>query len=211
LSGRVGPIAIEILVNVVAPYLVFTHFDGSLGDVKALLASSAPPIVWSAFEFARNRRVDAVSLLVLAGIALSLIAFVGGGSVRALQLRENLVTALVGLIFLGSVALGKPLVYELARAGIARRSPANVESFEKLRKHAGFRRTMSIMTLVWGIGLLSQTAIACVLVYSIPIGEYLIVGPVFGYGVIGALAIWTIWFGKRQRRLRESAGSAPPA
>ena len=104
------------------PYAVYSALQPRLGDVRALLASSAPPILWSIVEFARNRRVDALSLFVLAGIALSLLAFIGGGSVKFLQLRENLVTGAIGLVFLGSAAIGRPVIYELAVAGAARRS-----------------------------------------------------------------------------------------
>jgi hypothetical protein len=203
-KGRIaGGIAVEIVVNIVAPYLVYNYLDPSLGDVKALLASSGPPICWSIFEFARKRRVDALSLIILAGIVLSLLAFVGGGSVKVLQLRENLVGGLIGLVFLGSAIVRKPLIYHLARASMARQSSAKVEELEQLRDNVGFRETMSIMTYVWGIGLLAQTALACVLVYSLSIREYLIVAPIVGYASFGALALWTFLYTKHRRRLRE--------
>ena len=83
-----------------------------------------------------------------------LLAFAGGGGVKFLQLRENLVTGLIGLVFLGSAAIGKPLIYQLARAGMRRNTPDKVAEFEALRDNVYFRRSMTIMTLVWGIGLL---------------------------------------------------------
>ena len=99
-----GPgFAIEALVNFVAPFLIYDLSKGRLGDVHALMASSAPPIAWSIIEFVRRRRVDALSLLVLGGIALSLLAFAGGGGARFLQLRENLVGGLIALIAIPGV------------------------------------------------------------------------------------------------------------
>jgi intracellular septation protein A len=194
--------SVEIVVNVVAPFAIYVYFDKTLGDVKALLASSLPPIAWSVIGFARTRKVDAVSLLVLSGIALSLVAFVGGGSVRFLQLRENLVTALIGLVFLGSALVGKPLIYQLARASMARQSPVKVREFEQLRTNAGFRHAMFLMTLVWGVGLLAQAALACALVFAMSIRSYLVVGPIVSYACLGALALWTFWYSKRRRRMR---------
>jgi len=172
----------------------------ALGDVKALLASSAPPLLWSLATFARKRRVDVLSVFVLAGIALSLVAFLGGGSVRFLQLRENLVSAAFGLAFLISAAIGKPLIYELARATARRKSTAEAATLEGMRDNAGFRRVMMLMTIVWGTGLLVQTALACVLVFVLSIGTYLIVSPILGYGTIGALGLWTYWYGQRRKR-----------
>ena len=89
----------EVLVNIALPFAIFSLVQPRLGDVNALIASSAPPILWSLIEFARSRRIDALSLLVLLGIGLSLLAYLGGGSVRLLQLREKLVTIVVGLSF----------------------------------------------------------------------------------------------------------------
>lgn len=207
----VGNIAIEILVNIVLPYVIYLKAEAGIGQVRALLAASVPPILWSGIEFARKRRIDAVSLLVLAGIVLSLIAFFGGGSVRFLQLRENLVTGLIGLVFVSSAAIGRPLIYQLARAGKLRESAAEAARFESLRDKHHFRRGMTVMTLVWGFGLLAQTAIACVLVFHMSIPRYLIVSPIVGYSIVGGLALWTFWYVKRMKRRGAAAAAIAAA
>ena len=195
-----GPAAVELAVNLVLPYVIYVAAKPRLGDVDALLCSMLPPLAWSVIEFARKRRIDALSLFILAGIALSLLAFVGGGSVRFLQLRENLVTGAFGLAFLISAAIGRPLIYELARANMRRSSEAKAASFEKLNDNVYVRRSMMRMTLVWGFGLIAQTAIACALVFTMSIGAYLLVSPIVGYAGIGALALWTFWYVRHQQR-----------
>jgi intracellular septation protein A len=199
--------AVELGVNVVLPFVIYSYAKAPLGDVGALLASTAAPLAWSALEFARRRRIDRLSLLVLAGIALSLLAFVGGGSVRFLQLRENFVTGIIALVFLGSAAIGKPLIYQLAVAGAQRKSASEASALVALRDNVYFRRTMLVMTLVWGGGLLVQTALACALVFAMSIQAYLVVSPILGYGTMGALALWTVWYGNAQKRI----GAAPRA
>jgi hypothetical protein len=195
-----GPgIAIELLVNVGLPFLIYDKTAAALGDTRALMASAIPPVLWSLLEFARKRRVDAMSLMVLLGVGLSILAVLGGGSARFLQLRENLVTAVVGLVFLGSAMIGRPLIYELAKAGEARKSAAEAEEFAAKRDLPGFRRTMMLMTLVWGFGLLASAAATCALVFLLSIRTYLIVGPLVGYGMIGALILWTFWYRARVR------------
>lgn len=103
-----GRFLLELLVNFALPLLIYSYAAAPLGDVKALLFSSISPIMWSLIEFARHRRLDALSVLVVSGIVLSLIAMLGGGGVRFLQLREKLVTGLIGLAFVGSALIGKP-------------------------------------------------------------------------------------------------------
>lgn len=193
-------IGIEVLVNGVLPFVVYSAARPKLGDVGALLASTIAPIAWSIVEFVRRRRIDGISLLIVAGIGLSLLAFIGGGSVRFLQLRENLVTGLVGLVFLGSAAIGKPVIYQLARASMSRRSAAEAQAFESRRNNVYFQRSMTLMTIVWGAGFLLQTLAACILVFRLPIALYLAVSPFLSYGTIGALVLWTVWYGEAKKR-----------
>lgn len=208
-----GQILVEALVNFILPFLIYTYAQAPLGEVRALLASSAPPILWSLVELARHRRLDALSMLVLAGIALSLLAMLGGGGVRFLQLRERLVSAVIGLAFLGSALIGKPLIYVLARATMRRKSDDEAQQFEALRVHAGFHRVMMVMTLVWGLGLLADAALSVALLFVLSIREYLIVNPILGYCTIGGLTLWSFLYGHRARRRgearRAALGAAP--
>jgi hypothetical protein len=126
-------------------------------------------------------------------------------------LREKLVTGVIGLVFVGSALVGKPLVYELARATMRRKSESEAQEFEALQIHAGFRRTMTIMTLVWGFGLLADVAISVVLVFVLSIREYLIVNPILGYGTMGGLSLWSFLYGQRAKRRGEARRLAQAA
>jgi hypothetical protein len=194
-----GPGAfVGLVVNFLLPFLIYSTIHRALGDVYALIAASTPPMGRTIFELTRHRRVDALSLIVLAGIALSLIGFFGGGGVRLLQLREHLVAAVIGLVFLGSAAIGKPLIYQLARARLRRASGDDLSHFDRLSGHPIFRRAMLTMTLAWGFGLVTESAIACVLVFALPIATFLVVSGMVGSGVTIGLTVWTFWYARRR-------------
>jgi hypothetical protein len=197
-NGRT--VALEALVNFAGPYLIYTLAKPHLGEVGALLASSGPPIAWSLFEFARHRRLDALSILVLSGIAMSLLAMLGGGGVKWLQLRERLVTIVIGLVFLGSAAIGKPIIYQLARARSLRGDGAQARELEALKDNVQFRRVMTIMTIVWGGGLLAEAAINIVLVFTLSIEQYLLVHPIIGYVATGLLVGFTFLYARHAQR-----------
>ena len=171
------------------------------------MIASTPPILWAIAAFIRERKVDAISVLVLSGIALSIMAFAGGGGVKFLQLRENLVTGLVGMIFLGSAAIGRPLIYQLSRSGVRRRAANKVQTFEALRDDTQFRRSMTVATLSWGFGLLAARALNCALVFMLTIKQYLLVGGPINYAMIGILTAWTFWYVPRAARLARPAAS----
>jgi len=192
-------LGMEVLVNFVLPFLIYDHWRASLGDVKALMASSLPPIAWSVVEFARLRKVDAISMVVVAGIVLSLLAFIGGGGVKVLQLRENLVSGLVGVVFLGSVAIGKPVVYYLARAGLRRQYAGGAPQLESLLDSVYLRRLLTLFTIVWGVGFVAICALCCVLVFVVSIKTYLLINGPITYGLTGLIIAWTWWYAMRAR------------
>ena len=196
-----GPtIAVEVLINLVGPVIIFDLVHGRYGDVGGLLASSAPPLVWSIGGLVRNGRLDALSIMVLAGIALSLIALAGGGSAQFLQLREKLVTFLIALAFLGSAAIGRPLIGPLARATVARESTEALARFDLARGAGQLNRMIMVMTLAWGFGLVADFAVSVALIETLSIARYLVVGPIIGYATIGGLTLWTMFYRRRTRR-----------
>jgi hypothetical protein len=198
LAQTLGKVVFEALVNVLAPLLIYTLLHARYGDAQALIAAAGPPLAWSIIEFIWRRKLDAVALLVLTGIALSLLAFFGGGGVKALQLREKLVTGLIGLIFLGSVAIGRPLIHILARATVARTSATRAAAIESLRHDRSFQGAILVMTLAWGFGLVGECAASIALTYVITPAQFLIVGPILGYGTLGLWTAWTVWYARRR-------------
>jgi hypothetical protein len=207
-ARRLGAVGLDIVVNIALPLAIYLYGRAPWGPVPALIASSAPPVLWSVVELVRSRRLDALSLIVLAGIALSLLAFVGGGSVKALQLREKYVTLLIGLAFLGSAAIGKPLIWYLAKATEARRSQQAAAALEANRDRPALRRAMNVMTLVWGFGLVAEFAVGVVLVYALPIAEYLVIGPIVGYATLAGLGFWTFRYARASRRRGQAVSAA---
>jgi uncharacterized membrane protein len=184
----------EVAANVIGPWAVFTLLDGRLGDTNALIASALPPLIWSVIELARSRRVDALSAVVLAGILLTLAATLLGGSPRLLQIRENAVTGLIGVVFLATLYLKRPLIYHLACATFARQNP---ESARRLEVFAATPRGVLFfrnLTLFWGLGLIAQTAVLVWLAFIWPIGRFLLLSPLIGYGLLGLLVVGTLWY-----------------
>lgn len=189
-------LALEILFNFLLPWVVYRVTKPHIGEIHAIMASAAPPMFWSLLEFARKRRVDAISIMVLGGIALSLLGFALGGSPKLLLMRESLITGLIGVVFVISSLIGKPLMYVLASASLKRQSAEDHADFETYKDQPGFRRMMSVMTAVWGVGFILETTIRSILVFSMPVGRFLIVGPIVGYTTIGLLMLWTFLYGR---------------
>ncbi len=202
-------LALEILFNFLLPWAVYRLAKPHLGEIHAIMASAAPPMAWSLIEFARKRRIDAISVMVLGGIGLSLVGFALGGSPKLLLMRESLITGLIGIVFVASAIIGKPLIYVLASASLKRQSPEDSAEFATYKDQPGFRRMMTMMTIVWGVGFIVETTIRSVLVFSLPVGRFLIVGPIVGYATIGLLMLWTFLYGRAAEKRGVMAADDP--
>lgn len=201
---KIGTIA-ELVVNLFLPWLVYRLTLPALGSLGALYASAAPPLAWSLIEFAKVRRVDALSVIVLLGIGLSIATMAIGGSARILLVRESLVSGLIGVAFLLSLLLERPIVYYLARATIARQEANGVGRFERVwNERPLLRANLRMMTATWGAALTAEMLLRCWLAWHWPVERSLVVLPIISYAIYGALMVWTLWMQKRMRA-RENA------
>ena len=197
---------LELAVNLLLPWLAYKLAAPHWGETGGLIASAVPPVLWSIVELARFRRVDALSLIVLIGIALSIGAMALGGSPRMLLLRESLVSGAVGVAFLLSLPMRRPLIFYLARATVAREVAGGAERMDALWQESPFLAvSMRTMTAVWGVGLTCETALRSWMAWTWPVERFLVVSPFTGYGIYGALLLWTLWYRKTlQRRATQS-------
>ncbi|KVD78346.1 hypothetical protein WS62_29275 [Burkholderia sp. ABCPW 14] len=190
----------ELTVNLLLPWAAYRAAVPYWGETGGLIASAVPPLVWSGIELARFRRVDALSALVLLGIALSIAAALAGGSPRMLLMRESLASGAVGVAFLVSLALHKPLVFHLTRATVAREAHDGAARIDELwAQRPAFVSSMRLMTLVWGTGLVAENLLRAWITWHWPVERALIVAPFVGYGIYGALMMWTLWYRKVMR------------
>ncbi len=199
----------EFFANFVAPYIVYELLSMRYDDVVSLIASAVPPLLWSIYELIKTRRLDALSVLVVAAIVFTVGATAMGGSARLIQIRDAMVTGLVGVMFLGSLVMKRPMIFYLARATMARNTETGAAEFEAAWEQNGVPGAFRMLTLVWGLGLIGQTAIMCYLAWIWPIGRYLLLSPFIGYGIFGLLMAWSLWYRARRIAAARAAGLLP--
>lgn len=202
---RLSPLLLaELLVNLLLPWLLYTCLLPDWGERGALLWSALPPVAWSIVEWSRHRRLDAMSVLVLGGIVLSLLAMLGDGDSRWLLVRESLVSGAIGLLFVLSLPARQPLVTRLALAAAARRSAEEHAHLQQQLQRPPVQRAMRQLTLLWGGGLLGECGLRIWLAFHWPVARVIAVAPWLGYGIMALLAGLTwLW----RRRLRAALAS----
>ncbi len=209
--SRLQSLAMIAVFDVAGPLIAYAllRSDG-LSAVTSLVLSGIFPAVGVAIKFIQDRRVDAIGVLVLAGIAVGTVLGLLSGNPRLVLVEGSVPTAVFGLVCLGSLWSGRPLMYRFAVEFIGTDSPRGRE-FESLWRYEQFRHIFRVMTIVWGVAYLIEAAARIVIVELTSTGTALVISKVMPYAVAGVLVAWMLAYGNWSKRRGERAGHVQAA
>ena len=207
-TGRLRSIAMIVIFDIGGPLLAYHLLQSNgVGTVAALVLSGVFPAVGVIIGVIRHRRVDAVGVLVLAGIVVGAVLGLVSDNARLVLDEGSVSTGVFGLICLASLATDKPLMYRFALEFIGPDTERGRE-FAALRQYREFRRAFVVITVVWGTAYLVEAAARVVIVQSASAGTALAVSKVTPYAVAAVLIAWTVGYGRYQGRKGERMAAA---
>ncbi len=208
LRDRLESLAMIAVFDIAGPLVTYSMVrSAGLGAVPALLISGVFPALGVLLGFARHRRVDAVGVLVLAGVAVGTILGLVSGNERLILAEGSVPTAIFGFACLGSLRASRPLIFRFALEFIGADTPQG-RDFVARWQYAGFRRVFRLFTLVWGTAYLAEAAARVVIIEMAPTGTALAVSRIMPYVVAALLIGWTTVYGRRARRGGERRAAA---
>ena len=187
ISLLIGGLAPVLCYFVVRPYVA--------SDVTALAIAWFIPVLWMLISSLWRRRFNMFGIhgVVVYGIALSISIFTSSGSLP-LNLHHAVVAGLVGLVFLGSVAVGRPILLIVARR-VARNSSRQAAINRRLEGR-GVRQTMTRLTQYIGVVALVDAVLQADLALSLPTSSYVVATSIVHMAVVAgavALALVVMW------------------
>ncbi|GIL24871.1 VC0807 family protein [Actinocatenispora comari] len=154
---------VDVALPVAAYYLLRSF---GLSDWTALLAGTVAAGLRLLVVALRSRRITWFGTLTLAvfGVGLAL-AFVGGDP-RFLLWKDSAATGAVGVVFLASVAAGRPLTLSAAQTWRPGRAAALTAAY---RDEPAVRRAFRGSAVGWGVGLVADAAVRIAVAYLLPL------------------------------------------
>lgn len=172
----------------VVPVLVFYVAWRASGLGAAIAAST---LVYVALGLLLLRRGRDTSLIVV-GTAFVLIQAAVGLSAHSATVylaQPVVLSALWGLVYLGSVVIGRPLIGVFANAWYP---------FPPwFRAGPLYRREFAMQSLVWAAYCLARAALRLWALLESGVGGFVVVSAVTGTPLLAALIVWGIWHAKR--------------
>ncbi|KAJ3166004.1 hypothetical protein HK101_012017 [Irineochytrium annulatum] len=198
-----------VLLNIIGPIVVYYVANIWIANITVcLLLSGIPPFIDGVLTIVQARKVDILSSTVIGSIILSVILTLLTNDARLLFVKDSFLTALLGLMFLGSVCCGREnLIWMYNRQF---NPPEAQEELTEQFKNPHVKRHTNLMCYVWGTGLLLEAILRVVFVFTIPITYMAWVSPVLVAVACASLGIWSFLYTRSvQKKYKEVATREP--
>ncbi|MEV6768464.1 VC0807 family protein [Nocardia sp. NPDC051030] len=185
----------------ISPATFFLSQAVGVGTVRALVFATVVAAIWFALSMIRRRQLDGLSLTMLATYAVMLAMALTIHDPRLMLLRDPVVSAIAGLLFLVSCLTALPATADLA------------ERFHGTAPTPELLPVYRVSSLVWGIALTAEAAGRAALVFVLPISMTVAFSSVAELVIVAMLIAWTMWYRKRRsvaKSFSEELISSPP-
>jgi hypothetical protein len=182
------------------------HLLGA-SDWAALLAASgvaAVRILWSAV---RQRSFNAFATVMLLVYGIGFALALATGDPRTLLLRNSLITAAVGVVFLVTAIRGRRPLTLAALQSFAPSKAAAAAGAYATDPHV--RHGHRLASTVWGVGLIVESLVRIPLVYLLPVDVS--VGATEALWIVTFVGLmgWNGWYVRRAQKRRAPGHPAP--
>lgn len=199
------------MFDVAGPLVVYQLLRGNgHSQVTSLIISGTFPSLGVLLTIIRDRRLDVIGALVLAGIAIGVGLGLATDNTKLVLLKGALPTTIFAFALLGSLLAPRPLMFHFAQESMGRYSPKG-RDFADRWQYPGFRHAFRLMTIVWGVTYLAVAGAHIAVVETQSAGTALSISKVLPYPVLAILIAWTVAYTKRGQRHGERAEAAARA
>jgi hypothetical protein len=165
--SALAPFALDLVLPIAAYWLLHTVFG--LSPFWALGIGGLATMVNAIITTARRGKLDGFGILVVVEVALSVVLLFVSDDPRVLLLKPAFYVGVAGVYALGSLFVGRPLVFEAGKPFATRGDPRLVEAYDhSWAVSEPFRAAIRSVTVVWGVGFLLDAVLRVIIVYSFP-------------------------------------------
>jgi hypothetical protein len=167
------PTLLDLLIPTVGYFLL--HWAG-LADVWALTIAGSATAVNALVTTIRRGRLDALGLLIVAEIAVSVALAASTGDPRLVLARPAAYLAVAGAVNLISCVAGRPLSYTAATPMATNGDPERALAYARAWHHSPELRAIHRqLTAGIGLAMIAYAVLRVLIVYSFPTGTAVLV------------------------------------
>ena len=202
-----------LAIDVGAPLGTYYLLHGALGVSLwlALAFSSIGPAIRAVTGLRSPGGANLLAMLMLAvsvaGIAVSFLT----GDPRAMIAKDSIVSSVIALAILASVAARRPLMSSGLKPFLTKGRVDRAVAWDRLAASSPrFRRLELLFSAIWGVALLAECAARLAGAYTLPVSTMVWLGTVLTLGSIGvAMVVSGVAAGPMERMIRAAVAAGP--
>ena len=200
------PTLLDLVIPTAGYFLL--HWAG-LPDIWALTIAGAATGVNAAVNTIRRGRLDALGLLVVAEITVSVALVAVTADPRLILARPAVYLAVAGVVNLVSCVAGRPLSYTAATPMATKGDPVRALAYERAWHHSPELRAIHRqLTAAIGLAMLVYAILRVLIVYSFSTGTAVLVQEVPGLLLIALVVALIRRWVPRLRRIVDAEQAA---
>ena len=189
-----GPLAIarhafpNVALSTLVPMALFYIGWYAQGHSTAFALALGWALTLVGYRSVRRQRIPAMLVITTVLLVLRTTIAMMSGSTRIYFMQPIVTTCVIGLLFLVSVAAGRPLITKLAADVFP--LPTEVAEHEDLREH--FRK----LSFLWAGVYFVNAAVTLLLLLNLPVSAFVATHSFVGMGIIWAGIAMTIYLSR---------------
>lgn len=198
----------SVVLYAALPYGLYQLLTSrGIPSTPALALTAVFPLVGTLYDWWRARRLDIIGAASLLTIVVGVGAGLFSNSPLFILARDSLLTGALSVACFVSLLLRRPLMYYVSRQFVAASEPELAAHFDTLWAKPEFRRTMRLITVVWGVTYAAEAVLRVVLALTLPTATFLAVSSPLMLVVTLAVVAWTVLYGRGARKRAERSTS----
>ena len=197
-DGLVRRAGLSLLLNAACPWAAYQILTAQGFDTVTALAMTAVfPIAGILIGWRRSGHPDVLGIISVLFIALSVAVALATDNQLAILLRRSLSNAVFAGLCFGSLLLGRPMMFYVAREFVAGWDRAASAGFDAQWQQPGFRQTMRRITVAWGCWFVVQAVGRVVTVELLPVPTFLAAWSIVSILGTFAMISWSMAYARR--------------
>jgi hypothetical protein len=183
-ASSLRPLAIDVAVPLGSYYLLHAAFGLSVWLSLAL--SSVGPAIRAISGIAAERKLNVLAAAMLAVNLAGIVVNFLTGDPRAMIAKDSLISSVIAITILASVAIRRPLMSAGLKPYMTRGVAERVAAWDRLSACSSrFRRLELLFSTIWGLALLAECIARLAGAYMLPVTTMVWLSTVLAIGAIG--------------------------
>jgi hypothetical protein len=135
----------------------------------SLALSGIVPLARTLFQFAKNRTINGLALVVLVTNVVGMLLTFVAGDARMMIAKDSIGSGITGLVILISAFTAQPIMTKALRPFLTHGKADHEAAWERLSGGRRFDAVLRRASFIWGIGFVLESAARVVGAFTLPV------------------------------------------